>query len=199
MKTDGEHPVADVKAALEGARAILVERFSEHADLTGSLREAMWSRGQIKASVRDGKKTEGAKFADYFDFSEPYEKLPSHRILALLRGEKEEMLSLDFGDGEDPESKEPTQYENRIAATFGISRKGRPARRVPVGLRALGVAHPDQDRARARLRMRLWQQAEKEAVRVFAANLRDLLLAAPPAAAPRSGSIPASAPASKSR
>ncbi|WP_420135556.1 Tex family protein [Rhodopseudomonas sp.] len=179
VKTEGEHPVADVKAALEGARAILVERFSEHADLTGSLREAMWSRGQIKASVRDGKKTEGAKFADYFDFSEPYEKLPSHRILALLRGEKEEILSLDFGDGEDPESREPTQYENRIAATFGISRKGRPAdgflsdcvrwawrTRIKTGL-ALDV------------RMRLWQQAEKEAVRVFAANLRDLLLAAP--------------------
>ncbi len=179
VKTDGEHPVADVKAALEGARAILVERFSEHADLTGSLREAMWSRGQIKASVRDGKKTEGAKFADYFDFSEPYEKLPSHRILALLRGEKEEILSLEFGDGEDPASKEPTQYENRIAATFGISRKGRPAdgflsdcvrwawrTRIKTGL-ALDV------------RMRLWQQAEKEAVRVFAANLRDLLLAAP--------------------
>lgn len=127
VKAEGEHPVADVKAALEGARAILVERFSEHADLTGSLREAMWSRGALKAGVRDGKQAAGAKFADYFDFSEPYEKLPSHRILALLRGEKEEVLSLDFGDGEDPESKEPTQYENRIAATFGIARKGRPA------------------------------------------------------------------------
>ncbi|MGA7808041.1 Tex family protein [Bradyrhizobium sp.] len=176
---DGEHPVADVKAALEGARAILVERFSEHADLIGTLREEMWGRGQLKSTVRHGKKTSGAKFADYFDFFEPYGKLPSHRILAMLRGEKEEVLSLDFGDGEDPESKDPTLYENRVAVTFGIARKGRPAdaflsesvrwawrTRIKPGL-ALDI------------RLRLWQQAEKEAVRVFAANLRDLLLAAP--------------------
>ncbi|QDL99390.1 RNA-binding transcriptional accessory protein [Rhodopseudomonas palustris] len=179
VKTDGEHPVADIKAALEGARAILVERFSEHADLTGSLREAMWSRGALKASVREGKNAAGAKFADYFDFSEPYEKLPSHRILALLRGEKEEVLSLDFGDGEDPESKEPTQYESRIAATFGISRKGRPAD----GFLSDCVRWAWRTRIKTALaldmRMRLWQQAEVEAVRVFAANLRDLLLAAP--------------------
>ncbi|NEV76856.1 RNA-binding transcriptional accessory protein, partial [Rhodopseudomonas sp. BR0C11] len=179
VKAEGEHPIADVKAALEGARAILVERFSEHADLTGSLREAMWSRGALKASVRDGKKTVGAKFADYFDFSEPYEKLPSHRILALLRGEKEEVLSLDFGDGEDPELKEPTQYENRIAATFSIARKGRPAD----GFLSDCVRWAWRTRIKTALaldmRMRLWQQAETEAVRVFAANLRDLLLAAP--------------------
>ena len=122
MPWSGPASLPAFKAALDGARAILVERFSEHADLIGSLREQMWSRGKIAAKVRDGKKTEGAKFADYFDFSEPYDKLPSHRILALLRGEKEEVLSLDFGDGEDPDSKEPTQYEGRIAATFGIAR-----------------------------------------------------------------------------
>ena len=100
LKKDGEHPVANVKEALEGARAILVERFAEHADLTGSLREEMWGRGQVGSKVRHGKKTSGAKFTDYFDFAEPYGKLPSHRILAMLRGEKEEVLSLDFGDGE---------------------------------------------------------------------------------------------------
>jgi protein Tex len=179
LKKDGEHPVADVKAALEGARSILVERFAEHADLTGSLREEMWSRGHVKSSVRHGKKTSGAKFTDYFDFAEPYGRLPSHRILAMLRGEKEEVLSLDFGDGEDPDSKDPTPYENRIAVTFGIARKGRPAdaflsdsvrwawrTRIKTGL-ALDI------------RVRLYQQAEKEAVRVFATNLRDLLLAAP--------------------
>lgn len=179
IKTDGEHQVADVKAALDGARSILVERFSEHADLTGSLREEMWKRGQMKATVREGKKEAGAKFSDYFDFSEPYEKLPSHRILALLRAEKEEVISLDFGDGEPTDSRDPSVYENRIAATFGISRKGRPGdaflsdsvrwawrTRIKSGL-ALD------------LRMRLMQQAEKEAVRVFATNLRDLLLAAP--------------------
>ena len=179
VRKDGEHPVADVKAALEGAKAILVERFAEHADLTGSLREEMWGRGQLKSTVRYGKKTSGAKFTDYFDFSEPYGKLPSHRILALLRGEKEEVLSLEFGDGEDPDSKDPTLYENRIAVTFGVARKGRPAdsflsdcvrwawrTRIKTGL-SLDI------------RMRLYQEAEKEAVRVFATNLRDLLLAAP--------------------
>ncbi len=179
LTKDGENPVKDIKAALEGARSILVERFAEHADLTGSLREEMWGRGQLKSSVRYGKKTSGAKFTDYFDFSEPFAKLPSHRILALLRGEKEEVLSLDFGDGEDPESKDPTLYENRIAVTFGIARKGRPAdaflsdsvrwawrTRIKTGL-ALDI------------RLRLYQLAEKDAVRVFATNLRDLLLAAP--------------------
>jgi uncharacterized protein len=179
LKKDGEHPVKDVKAALEGAKAILVERFGEHADLTGSLREEMWGRGQLKSTVRYGKKTSGAKFTDYFDFSEPYGKLPSHRILALLRGEKEEVLSLEFGDGEDPESKDPTLYENRIAVTFGISRKGRPAD----GFLSDCVRWAWRTRIKTGLsldiRLRLYQQAEKEAVRVFATNLRDLLLAAP--------------------
>jgi protein Tex len=179
LKKDGEHPVKDVKAALEGAKAILVERFAEHADLTGSLREEMWGRGQLKSTVRYGKKTSGAKFTDYFDWSEPYGKLPSHRILALLRGEKEEVLSLEFGDGEDPDSKDPTLYENRIAVTFGISRKGRPAD----GFLSDCVRWAWRTRIKTGLsldiRLRLYQQAEKEAVRVFATNLRDLLLAAP--------------------
>jgi protein Tex len=179
VRKDGEHPVANVKAALEGAKAILVERFAEHADLTGSLREEMWGRGQLKSTVRYGKKTSGAKFTDYFDFSEPYGKLPSHRILALLRGEKEEVLSLEFGDGEDPDSKDPTVYENRIAVTFGVARKGRPAD----GFLSDCVRWAWRTRIKTGLsldiRMRLYQEAEKEAVRVFATNLRDLLLAAP--------------------
>ena len=179
VRKDGEHPVADVKAALEGAKAILVERFAEHADLTGSLREEMWGRGQLKSTVRYGKKTSGAKFTDYFDFFEPYGKLPSHRILALLRGEKEEVLSLEFGDGEDPESKDPTLYENRIAVTFGVARKGRPAD----GFLSDCVRWAWRTRIKTGLsldiRLRLYQEAEKEAVRVFATNLRDLLLAAP--------------------
>jgi uncharacterized protein len=81
--------VADTAAALEGARAILVERFAEDADLLGALREQMWSNGLVTSKVRRGKKTEGEKFKDYFDFNEALHKLPSHRILALFRGEKE--------------------------------------------------------------------------------------------------------------
>ena len=81
-----EKGVATADAALEGARAILVERFAEDADLVGQLREAYWRQGRLTSAVRKGKKTEGAKFADYFDFAEPLTKLPSHRILALFRG-----------------------------------------------------------------------------------------------------------------
>jgi protein Tex len=179
IKKDGENPVKDVKAALEGARAILVERFAEHADLVGSLREEMWGRGQVKSEVRHGKKTAGAKFADYFDFKEPYTKLPSHRILAMLRGEKEEVLQLDFGDGEPEDSKDPSLYENRIAVTFGISRQGRPADQFLSDSVRWAWRTRIKTSLALDIRMRLWQEAEKEAVRVFAANLRDLLLAAP--------------------
>src|SRR5690606_13243968 len=109
--------VPDVAAALEGARAILVERFAEDADLIGGLRERMWTRGRLVTKVREGKETEGAKFADYFDFSEPFTTLPSHRILAAFRGEKEEVLDVSL----EPESEpvEPgvvTEYERAIAA-----------------------------------------------------------------------------------
>ena len=179
LKKDGENPVKDVKAALEGARAILVERFAEHADLVGSLRQEMWGRGQVKSEVRHGKKTAGAKFADYFEFNEPYTKLPSHRILAMLRGEKEEVLQLDFGDGEPEDSKDPSLYENRIAVTFGISRQGRPADQFLSDSVRWAWRTRIKTSLALDIRMRLWQEAEKEAVRVFAANLRDLLLAAP--------------------
>ncbi|MDR3032908.1 MAG: RNA-binding transcriptional accessory protein, partial [Kitasatospora sp.] len=122
--------VADVPAALEGARAVLVERFGEDADLVGSLRERMWTRGRLVAKVRGGKEQDGAKFADYFDFAEPYTKLPSHRILAMLRGEKEEVLDLELSpfDGEqEADLPGAGDYEQRIAARFGIADRGRPA------------------------------------------------------------------------
>ena len=93
---NAEKSIADVAAALDGARAILVERFAEDADLIGVLREQMWSNGLMSSTVRSGKKTEGEKFKDYFDFSEPLTKLPSHRILAMFRGEKEDILDLQM-------------------------------------------------------------------------------------------------------
>ncbi|MGH3469982.1 MAG: Tex-like N-terminal domain-containing protein, partial [Thermocrispum sp.] len=123
---DHDRGVADAKAALQGARAILVERFAEDADLVGALRERMWSRGHVVASVRAGKESDGAKFADYFDFHEPFTKLPSHRILALFRGEKEEVL--DLATPPDPPGEEAgSECEQRIAARFGIADRGRPA------------------------------------------------------------------------
>ncbi|MCK9903032.1 RNA-binding transcriptional accessory protein [Frankia sp. Cpl3] len=181
---DAEKGVADATAALEGARAILVERFAEDADLIGDLRERMWSRGYLVSKVREGKETDGAKFADYFDFAEPFTKLPSHRILAMFRGEKEEALDLTLepdepGDPAEPPVPGPTDYERRIAERFGIADEGRPADRwlldaVRWAWRTRVIVHLGVD-----LRMRLWTSAEDTAARVFAANLRDLLLAAP--------------------
>ncbi|MEN3539869.1 Tex family protein [Microbispora sp. ZYX-F-249] len=178
--------VADAAAALEGARAILVERFAEDADLIGDLRERMWSRGRLVSQVREDKQESGAKFSDYFDFSEPFTRLPSHRILAMFRGEKEEVLTLTL----DPEAEEPNDYEARIARRFGIADQGRPADKwlldtVRWAWRTRVLVHLGID-----LRTRLWQAAEEEAVRVFAANLRDLLLAAPAGARPTMGLDP---------
>ncbi|KAB8181638.1 Tex family protein [Microbispora catharanthi] len=178
--------VADAAAALEGARAILVERFAEDADLIGDLRERMWSRGRLISQVREDKQESGAKFSDYFDFSEPFTRLPSHRILAMFRGEKEEVLTLTL----DPEAEEPNDYEARIARRFGIADLGRPADKwlldtVRWAWRTRVLVHLGID-----LRTRLWQAAEEEAVRVFAANLRDLLLAAPAGARPTMGLDP---------
>ncbi|MGW7537252.1 Tex family protein [Amycolatopsis sp. NPDC054798] len=181
---DADKGVADTQAALDGARAILVERFAEDADLIGELREKMWTEGHLSSKVRAGKETDGAKFSDYFDFSEPYTKLPSHRILAMLRGEKEEILDLTMEPSEPvaedaPPRVGPTEYEQRIAARFGISQQDRPADKwlgdtVRWAWRTKILLHLGID-----LRMRLRQSAEDDAVRVFAANLRDLLLAAP--------------------
>ncbi len=181
---DAEKGVADAGAALEGARAILVERFTENADLIGALREQMWSRGVLVSRVREGREEAGAKFADYFDFSEPFTSLPSHRILAAFRGEKEEILDLTLepdtpAEPGTPPVPGPTDYEVRIAAAFDIADQGRPADRwlaetVRWAWRTRVQVHLGVD-----LRMRLWTSAEETAVKVFAANLRDLLLAAP--------------------
>ncbi|MFB9432046.1 Tex family protein [Streptoalloteichus tenebrarius] len=196
---DADRGVPDAAAALEGARAILVERFAEDADLIGELREKMWTRGAVVSRVREGKEEEGAKFADYFAFSEPLTKLPSHRVLALFRGEKEEVLDLTL----DPEPSDagaegeataaasgPTDYERDIARRFGIADLGRPADRwladtVRWAWRTRIVVRLTID-----LRMRLRQAAEDEAARVFAANLRDLLLAAPAGTRPTMGLDP---------
>ncbi|MCC3329793.1 Tex family protein [Nocardia abscessus] len=165
---------------LDGARAILVERFAEDADLVGELRELMWNRGQVTSTVRAGKEEAGAKFADYFDFSEPFDKLPSHRILALLRGEKEEVLTLHLEPHtEEPQPGERTIYEGRIAARFGIADRGRPADSWLLDTVRWAWRTKLQVSLGIDTRMRLRQAAEKDAVDVFATNLRDLLLAAP--------------------
>jgi protein Tex len=206
---DADKGVADADAALDGARAILVERFAEDADLIGALRERMWSSGRLLSRVRDGRREAGAKFADYFDFAEPLTKLPSHRILALFRGESEEVLDLTLSPEDAPPPQAapgsaapqgapapttsqagPSGYELRVAQRFGIADRGRAADRwlmdtVRWAWRTRILVHLSID-----LRTRLWQAAEDEAVRVFAANLRDLLLAAPAGARPTMGLDP---------
>jgi protein Tex len=175
--------VPDAAAALDGARAILVERFAEDADLIGTLRERMWAQGSLTARVREGKADEGRKYSDYFDFAEPFGKLKAHRVLAMFRAEKEEILDLTLDPND--EAFEPTasglsqSYEQPIADRFGIRDEGRAADKwltdtVRWSWRTRILVHLGID-----LRMRLWQAAEAEAVDVFAANLRDLLLAAP--------------------
>ncbi|MQY28060.1 Tex family protein [Nocardia aurantia] len=173
-------PAGYTAEQLEGARAILVERFAEDADLVGELRELMWNRGQISSRVRPGKEEAGAKFADYFEFSEPFTKLPSHRILALLRGEKEEALTVHLeADTEEPAEGERTIYEGRIALKFGIADRGRAADTWLLDTVRWAWRTKLQVSLGIDVRMRLRQSAEKDAVDVFAANLRDLLLAAP--------------------
>ncbi|MGY2047117.1 Tex family protein [Methylobacterium sp. JK268] len=188
---DPDKGVPTAEAALEGARAILVERFAEDAELVGVLRELVWSRGRLVSSLREGKGEAGAKFADYFDFSEPLTRLPSHRVLALFRGEKEEVLDLRLD--ENPAGAQPGQpspCEGRIAQRHGIRDEGRP------GDRWLAETVRFAWRTKLRLsieldlRARLWDAAETEAVRVFAGNLRDLLLAAPAGARPTLGLDP---------
>ncbi|MEV5808771.1 Tex family protein [Streptomyces parvulus] len=174
---DAGKGVADTQAALDGARSILTEKFSEDADLIGELRERMWGRGRLAAKVKDGKEEAGAKFADYFDFAEPFTALPSHRVLAMLRGEKEDVLDLVLEPEEATEG--PSSYEGIVASRFGIADRGRPGDKwltdtVRWAWRTRLLVHLGID-----LRLRLRTAAEDEAVNVFAANLRDLLLAAP--------------------
>ncbi|MGG7103887.1 Tex family protein [Rhodococcus sp. 24CO] len=200
----GHEPVADAligdpttdpaqysEEQLDGARSILVERFAEDADLVGELRELMWTRGQVVSAVRKGKETDGSKFADYFEFSEPFAKLPSHRILAVLRGEKEEVLSVTMApDTAELAPGERTVYEGRIATRFDIADRGRAADgwlldTVRWAWRTKFAVTLGVD-----VRMRLRQSAEKDAVDVFATNLKDLLLAAPAGARPTMGLDP---------
>jgi protein Tex len=173
--------VADAAAALDGARAILVERFAEDADLIGTLRERMWSQGNLVAKVRGGKEEDGKKYSDYFDFAEPFGKLKAHRVLAMFRAEKEDVLdlNLDPADAGFETGELSASYEQPIADRFEVRDLGRPADKwlldtVRWAWRTRILVHLGID-----LRMRLWQAAEAEAVDVFAANLRALLLAAP--------------------
>jgi uncharacterized protein len=176
---DAEKGVADVKAALDGAMQILMERFAENPDLIGTLRDYVWRHSRLTSKLIEGKAEAGAKFSDYFDASEAIAKIPSHRALAVLRGRNEDVLSLALVLDEEPKGKEFGPCERQIAARFGIIDRNRPADAwlqevVRWTWRVKLKLHIDVE-----LMTRLRQQAETEAVRVFAANLKDILMAAP--------------------
>ncbi|SNS11336.1 MULTISPECIES: Tex family protein [unclassified Azospirillum] len=176
---DAEKGVADVKAALDGARAILVERMGEDATLVGRLRDFAQNQGVLAASLVDGKAEEGAKFSDYFAFSEPLSKIASHRALALFRGRAAGVLDLKLAVGEDQAATGPHPAEQMIAASFNIADRGRPADRWLLDTcrwawRTKIALHIELD-----LMNVLREKAEDEAIHVFGRNLKDLLLAPP--------------------
>jgi len=182
--TDGNNPgVPDTKAALDGARQILMERFAEDANLLQSLREYVQDHGVVESKVVEGKQEEGEKFADYFDYSEPLAAVPSHRALALLRGRREGILDVTLRldtEAEKPKWDAPhNPCESRIAAHFGIKSAGRPADKwltdtVRWTWRVKSFMHLESELMGA-----LREKAELDAISVFATNLKALLLAAP--------------------
>ncbi|NNM78867.1 MAG: RNA-binding transcriptional accessory protein [Gallionella sp.] len=175
--------VADTKAALDGARQILLERFAEDATLLQKLREYLLEHGVVESKVVEGKNDAAEKYADYFDYSETLSTIPSHRALALFRGRREELLSVQLRL--DSEAEKPTwsaphnPCEMRIANHFGIKNLGRPADAwladtVRWTWRVKSFLHLESELMGA-----LRSRAETEAINVFARNLKDLLLAAP--------------------
>ena len=175
-----EAGVADTKAALDGARYILMERFAEDAELLGELRDFIWQQGQLKVTVVDGKENEGAKFRDYFDHVEPLKKVPSHRALAILRGRNEGVLtySIVVGDAED-DRRQPHPAEQRIAARWHIRDNGRAADRWLSEVVRWTWRVKLSTQIETDLMAQVREAAETEAINVFAANLKDLLLLAP--------------------
>lgn len=170
-----EHNIASIADALEGARHILMELFSENAELIGSLREYLWEHGIIKSEVTKGKEQEGSKFADYFDYQEPIKKVPSHRALALFRGRNEEILRVNLTLSENEEA----ICQQKIAAQFGISDRKRAGDSWLLETVAWTWRTKLSLKLEVELMLRLRESAEEEAIKVFANNLKHLLMAAP--------------------
>ncbi len=183
--------IADTKAALDGARYILMERFAEDAELLGELRDFIWQQGQLKVTVVAGKENEGAKFRDYFDHVEPLKKVPSHRALAILRGRNEGVLtySIVVGDAED-DRRQPHPAEQRIAARWRIRDNGRAADRWLSEVVRWTWRVKLSTQIETDLMAQVREAAETEAINVFAANLKDLLLLAPAGPRPTLGLDP---------
>jgi uncharacterized protein len=174
---DSEKGIADAKAALEGARHILIERMAEEPKLVGELREWEWGQGMLASKVSKGKATEGAKFSDYFEFGQGIKDIPSHRALAMLRGRNEGVLDLDL-DVPHEEGK-PHPAEGKIKVAFNIAERGRAADGWLADTVHLAWRSRMAPSTSADLLARLKERADAEAIQVFSRNLKDLLLAAP--------------------
>ena len=170
--------VADVKAALDGARQILIESIAENATLLGELRDTIWSKGQIRAKVIEGKENEGAKFRDYFDHAEAISKIPSHRLLALMRARNEGVLALELAPAAEADQGH-AEAESRVALHAGIAARGRPADAWLIETCRLAWRVKLHLSLMLDLFGRARETAEDEAIRVFGDNLKDLMLAAP--------------------
>ena len=172
-----ENGVNDGKAALEGARSILIERIGENAKLVGDLRQWLWATGVITSKVLKGKKAEGAKFSDYFDFRQAIRQIPSHRALALLRGRNEGFLNLDLDVEVEPGRSHPAEV--KIMSSFNVADRGRPADKWLIDTVKLAWKTRLHTSLAADLLVRLKEDADTAAIGVFKSNLKDLLLAAP--------------------
>ncbi|AGP79656.1 transcriptional accessory protein [Alteromonas mediterranea 615] len=176
---NAENGIADTKLALEGARYILMERFAEDASLLAKVRHYLIENAHVKSTVAPGKEQEAAKYKDYFEHSEKYKTVPSHRALAMFRGRNEGMLHIQLDADPQSEEKGPSHCEHIIASHYDIMHRGRGADdflaqvvqwtwKIKIGL------HMETELFSA-----LRERAEEEAIEVFAKNLNDLLMAAP--------------------
>ncbi|KEP90677.1 Tex family protein [Aeromonas caviae] len=173
---NAEQGITDGKAALDGARYILMERFAEQADLLEKLRDYLWHNATLRARVVAGKEQEGAKFKDYFEHDEPLHKAPSHRVLAMLRGRNEGVLNLALVAGDD-EGASPC--EGIIAHHLRLNLQHRPADKWLQGVVSWTWKIKLSLQMETELIGRIRESAEDEAIKVFAMNLKDLLMAAP--------------------
>ena len=177
--TGKENGIADTKAALDGAKYILMERFAEDANLINKVRNFLKQEGTLSVRLVPGKEQEGAKFSDYFEHDEPLKSVPSHRALAILRGRNEGVLSFSIVTGDPTDKLTPSPCEAMIADHFNLKNEGRPADRwlhevVRWTWRIKLLTHLETE-----LMTNLREAAEEEAIKVFGQNLKDLILAAP--------------------
>ncbi|WP_422467714.1 Tex family protein [Endozoicomonas sp. ALC013] len=188
---DADKGVEDTKAALEGARYILMERFSEDAELLGQLRELLWNEGILSSRGVEGKEEEGAKFRDYFEHDEPLKTAPSHRALAIFRGRNEGVLQANIRLANEPEDRRETHPCEKLVADFWkVEHKGRAADDWLKDVVRWTWRVKLLSQLETELMTRIRENSEDEAIKVFAKNLKDLLLAAPAGLRPTLGLDP---------